>query len=63
MSKLIVGDVPIPSKFSDDSNDAFCSVDDGRQKTRVMNEDRFVKQVFESTDKVDRRMLQLIKVQ
>ena len=59
MSKLTVGAGPIPPQFSDDAS---CSVDECDQTTRAMDADRFVKQVFESTDKVDRRILQLFKV-
>ena len=60
MSKLTVGDGAVTSKFSDDTS---CSVDKSDQGTKVMNVDRFVQQLFKSTDKVDRRLLQLFNVQ
>ena len=60
MSKLTVGDGPVPSKSSDDASSSF---DYGDQKaSRAVNADRFVKQVLESTDRFDRKILQLFKV-
>ena len=60
MGKLTVDDGPVPPKFS--SDDASCSVEQCDQKTMAMSADRLVKRVFESTDKVDKRILHLFKV-
>ena len=60
MSKLTVGDGPAPYKSSDDASS---SVDYGDLKTsNAVKVDRFVKQVLVSTDKFDRKILQLFKV-
>ena len=60
MSKLTVSDGPAPSNFL--NGNASSGVEQGDQRTRAMNSDRFVKRAFESADKVDRRLLQLFKV-
>ena len=61
MSKLTVGeDGPVASKFSDGTS---CSAEQSDQKTKAINADHFVQQVLKSTDKVDRRILQLLNVQ
>ena len=59
MSKLTVGDGPLLSNFSDGASSG---VEQGDQKTRAMNSDSFVKRAFEGTDKVDKRLLQLLEV-
>ena len=59
MSKLTIQEGPTSKKFSDNES---CSDGVGDQKTRALNADRFRKQLLESVDKVDRRMLQLLMI-
>ena len=60
MSTLTVSAGPAPSNFSDGG--ASSSVDQGDQRTRTLNSDRLVRRAFKGTDKVDKRLLQLLEV-
>ena len=59
MSQLTINDdaasfrYPFEASYSDGIGD---------QKARAMNADRFVKRMVESTDKVDKQLLQLLKL-
>ena len=59
MSRLTVSDGSESSKFSDDvkNSDNF-----GDRKTRVQFAERYAKQTFNSTDKVDKQIIQLLNV-
>ena len=56
MSQLTINDGAGPFKYPDKGS---CSDGSGvgDQKARALNADRFVKRMFESTDKVDKKLL------
>ena len=57
MSKLTIQDGHASTNFSDDES---CSDKVSGQKTRALNANQIIKRLLESTDKVDRRILQLL---
>ena len=57
MSQLAIRDGLIPSELSHES-----SASENDRKSVTINADSFTKHIFESKDKVDRRMLKIFKV-
>ena len=59
MSQLTINDGAASFRYPDEAS---CSDGIGDQKVRAVNADRFVKRMIESTDKIDKQLLQKIKL-